>query len=59
MRDVTDDDMDSAARGLRLKNMSGTSLKALITQHVKSWDMFASRVIVQAALRQLDTFAPK
>lgn len=53
MRDVTTDDMDSAARGLRMVRMSDNKLAETIAFHTSRRENFASRVIVKAAQREV------
>jgi hypothetical protein len=48
-RRITQDDMNAAARGLRMAGMSVAELEVLIAEHPAASPLFASRVIHEAA----------
>ncbi len=52
-RKMNADDIVSARRGLQMQNQSHEALGRLIDKH-KEIDAFASKVIVEAAHRELD-----
>lgn len=57
MRAVTNDDLWAAIRGIGMWSMSRGELIALRQQHVGMVDVFASRVIAEAARQVLETRA--
>lgn len=54
MREITNDDMWSAIRGLRMWGRATEDLKALIAEHAPN-PLFASQVIAKAATQILST----
>jgi hypothetical protein len=52
-RSTTSDDIASATRGLEMRRMTDFELRMLMEEHSEI-DIFASKVIVEAAERELD-----
>jgi hypothetical protein len=53
-RAIETDDLDSAARGLGMRRACDAALRGMVRDHGGDDRMFASRVIVAAAVRELE-----